>query len=299
MSGTASTPEWTSRRERGSGALIRFIVRLALLFGRPATRLLLYPITFYFLLSAPDARTASMKYLQTALRRKTGWRDAFRHLHCFAGTILDRVFFVQHRFDPFDIEVEGADDLMDAGKAGRGVILLGAHFGSFDAMRAVADIAGIRDLKVLMYEANTSTVAKALDAVNPAFRDQIIQLGPPESLIRVNDALHDGAMVGILGDRVTRGEKTYDVEFMGRAAKVAAAPWVLATVTCAPVVVFTAVFDGDRGYKVRLCRLPLEEGARRRDHEKGRRFAQAYMDIIERWARDAPYNWFNFYDFWD
>lgn len=290
---------WTVRQERGSACLIKFIAWLALVSGRRVTRLLLYPITLYFLLFAPFARRSARRYLDRVLGRPATWKDLFRHFHCFAGTILDRVFLLKEKFDLFDIEVEGLDQLHDAQTGGRGVILLGAHFGSFDAMRALARSANSRELKVLMYDANASTVSAVLDAINPGFKNQIIPLGPPDSLIRVNEALGDGAMVGILGDRVTRGEKTFEVDFLGAPAKIATAPWVLAAVTGAPVVVFSAAFDGDKGYKVQLRRLPVENGARARDHEKGRQFAQSYIAIVEAWAREAPYNWFNFYDFWD
>lgn len=298
MTVDTGTPHWTVRRERGSACLIKFIAWLAVVSGRRVTRVLLYPITVYFLLFAPYPRRHAKRYLKRVLKRPVTWRDLFRHFHCFAGTILDRVFLLKKKFELFDIEVAGLDELREAQGEGRGVILLGAHFGSFDAMRALADAEESHELKVLMYDGNASTVGAVLGAIDPALEAQIIPLGPPDSLIRVSEVLRDGAMVGILGDRVTRGEKTYDVAFLGETAKVAAAPWVLAAVTGAPVVVFSAVFDGDRGYKVRLCRLPVAAGARPRDHEEGRRFAEAYVGIVEKWAREAPYNWFNFYDFW-
>src|SRR5262249_4812583 len=49
-------PEWTTRRERGTTATIRFIVWVALSLGRRAARLLLYPICGYFLAFSPGSR---------------------------------------------------------------------------------------------------------------------------------------------------------------------------------------------------------------------------------------------------
>ena len=33
-----------------------------------------------------------------ALGRPARWTDSYRHIHCFASTILDRVYFLQERF---------------------------------------------------------------------------------------------------------------------------------------------------------------------------------------------------------
>ncbi len=298
MTARKSTSPWAVRHERGSAFLIRFIAWLALTLGRPVTRVLLYPITLYFVLFAPVARRSSADYLRRVLGRPARAGEMFAHLHCFAATILDRVFILSERFDLFDIDIEGLDALHSAQAGGQGTILLGAHFGSFDAMRAIAQASEQRNLKILMYEANDSTVVQVLEAINPSLCEQIIPLGPPESLIAVRDSLEAGDMVGILGDRITHGEKTFEVDFMGSKISVAAGPWLLSAITKAPVVVFSAVYDGGNRYKVYLQRLERGAGKNARDIEQGQAFAQAYMDTIAKWARRHPYNWFNFYDFW-
>jgi len=49
----------------------------------------------------------------------------------FASTLHDRIYFLKDRFDLFDIERSGTG-LIDAG----GMLLMGGHLGSFEAMRA-------------------------------------------------------------------------------------------------------------------------------------------------------------------
>ena len=298
MTTRKSTSSWAVRHERGSAFLIRFIAWLARTSGRPVARVLLYPITLYFVLFAPVARRSSADYLRRMLGRRARAGEVFAHLHCFAATILDRVFFLSERFDLFDIDIEGLDALHSAQAGGQGTILLGAHFGSFDAMRAIAQASEQRNLKIMMYEGNDSTVVQILEAINPSLCEQIIPLGPPESLIAVRDSLEAGDMVGILGDRITHGEKTFEVDFLGSKISVAAGPWLLSAITKAPVVIFSAVYDGGNRYKVYLQRLERGAGGNARDTGQGQAFAQAYMDTIAKWARRHPYNWFNFYDFW-
>ncbi len=109
---------------------------IALHIGRPVGRALLYPITLYFLATATAARRGSRLFLRRALGREPGWRELFRHIHCFAATILDRVYFLTGRLDQFEIEIFGGQRILDQAASGRGCILLGSHLGSFEALRA-------------------------------------------------------------------------------------------------------------------------------------------------------------------
>ena len=67
--------DWMRREERGSLILLRLLVWLSLFFGRNLTRLLLYPISLYFVLTATQARRASRQYLQKVLSRSVRLKD--------------------------------------------------------------------------------------------------------------------------------------------------------------------------------------------------------------------------------
>lgn len=99
--------QWARLPERGSLLALRLIRWIALHIGRSTGRVLLYPITLYFLMTATAARRGSRRFLRRALDREPGWRDLFRHIHCFAATILDRVYFLTGNLDRFEIEIFG------------------------------------------------------------------------------------------------------------------------------------------------------------------------------------------------
>ncbi|MEO5882797.1 MAG: acyl-CoA synthetase, partial [Caldimonas sp.] len=83
---------WKAKAERGSAALIHLIAWLARAVGRPACRLLLYPIVLYFFVTDGTARRASREFLTRAEARPARWSDVFAHIHSFAATLLDRVY---------------------------------------------------------------------------------------------------------------------------------------------------------------------------------------------------------------
>ena len=128
---------WQSRPEGGGRFALWLIRSIALLCGRRCARAFLYPITAYFYLRRAPERRASHQYLSRVLGRPATRREVFRHLHCFAAITMDRVYLLAYGDRAFEIETQGLD-LLDAQIAnGRGVLLLGSHHGSFEALRAI------------------------------------------------------------------------------------------------------------------------------------------------------------------
>lgn len=291
---------WAHKPERGSQLLTRFMVRLAFGLGWHVGHVLLYPITAYFFLSSPASRAASRQFLTVAQGRRPGWGDLFRHHFTFAATILDRPFLLTGRLAGFDIRVDGLEHVKRRIAAGEGCILLGAHLGSFEVLRAVADGGCPVPVKALMYEDNAARVNAVMNQLNPARAAGVIRIGATEALLQVKEALAAGELVGILGDRIAGGDKVVPVDFLGRTAMLPVGPIVVASVLKAPVILFYGVHRGGRRYDVRFepfaDRVELGRADRKAEVEA---WAQRYAGRLEEACRAHPYNWFNFYDFWD
>ena len=192
---------WRRRPERSSRAILRLMTWLSLTLGRRLSRLILYPIAAYFVLFAPAARRASRQYLGRALGRRARLPDGFRHVLSFASVVHDRIYWLRDRFDLFDVRVSGQEHVLALQRQGRGIVFLGAHFGSFEALRVLGERHGL-DVRMLMFPDNARMVTEALAAINPAVTDAVIALGRSDSILRVRDHLAAGGCVGILADRL-------------------------------------------------------------------------------------------------
>src|SRR5437763_12364451 len=128
--------DWASLPERGTPTSLRIITWIAEHTGRSLARLLLYPISVYFLVSSREARRASREYLKRLCRPPRPWH-LFRHFHYFAETILYRVYLLKGEFDHFEVAVHGKAILQSQIETGSGCILLGSHLGSFEVLRTV------------------------------------------------------------------------------------------------------------------------------------------------------------------
>jgi predicted LPLAT superfamily acyltransferase len=294
------TSRWTLQSERGSRALIVLIGWITLYIGRWAGRLLLYPITLYFLLTAREQCQASRLFLSRALGREARWWDVARHFHCFAATILDRVYLVIGDHRRFDLRMHGADQALEQLEKGRGCIMLGAHLGSFEVMRMLGKLHDKVEVKALMYEEHNATLTGLIYSLNPAFSQSIIPLGEIDSLLAVQDCLDRGELIGILGDRFTTHDRTTRCQFMGHEAVFPAGPVLIASMLKVPVLLFFGIYLGSNRYALHF-EVFSEEIVIRRNHRNTdiQKWTQRYVDRLEHYARTAPYNWFNFYDFWD
>lgn len=299
--GNPTAPIWLHQRERSNRAILRLMVWISLTFGRAIGRVVLYGIALYFVLFAPHARRASRAYLSRALGRWAEWSDCFQHVLSFASTIHDRIYLLNGRFDLFDIEVHGADALEAALASQSGALLIGAHLGSFEALRAVGrGRAGLK-VAILMYEVNARKINATLEAINPAATEDIIALGRMDSMLTVRDKLAQGYLVGILADRALgdRGEAMVDCDFLGQPAPFPLGPWRLAAMLERPVFFMAGLYLGGNRYRIHIEPLADFKGTPRAGRDVAIHAAlERYSERLTHYCRSAPYNWFNFFDFW-
>jgi predicted LPLAT superfamily acyltransferase len=295
----AARPEWVELPERGSPLAMRLALWLMLRLGRPVGRLLLLPICAYFLLFAPRARSASAAYLQRALGRRATTGDVARHFHAFASTIQDQFYLLAGRYGEFDVALDAPAEAQALLRQGRGCILLGSHLGSFEILRARAMAEGRPAVNMLMYVDNSRKTGELLRALAPELESRIIPLGGPESLLRVHECLARGEVVGMLGDRAWRNERSCSIDFLGAPARFPLGPLLVAGLLQAPVLLVFGLYLGGRRYEIRLEPLADAIALDPRDRQASvRPWVEKYARRLEHYCRIAPYNWFNFYDFW-
>ena len=279
--------------------MLRLMSWISLRLGRPVARSVLHLVATYFVLFSPAGRRASRDYLPRALGRPAGWRDLYRHFFCFAATIHDRLYLVNRRYDLFDIQIHGREHIMPLIEAGAGVFLMGAHLGSFEVVRAIGrQLPGLR-VAMVMHEDNAQKINGMLAAINPEAAMDIIPLGRIDSMLQVQERLDQGMLVGMLSDRTLGDEPMTTVQLLGAPAQLPSGPFRMAALLRRPVVFMVGLHMGGNRYEVHFDSL-----ADFSQVERGQRQAQVdaaiarYSELLDRYARHAPYNWFNFFDYW-
>jgi len=291
--------DWITARERGSSRLISIMIWLCQCRRRWLVNLLLYPITAYFFITGRTAHRAS-KHFFTLAKRQTRWSDYYCQLLCFSRCLVDRVTILIGDADQFEVRPSGRKALMEARQDGRGLIMLGSHLGSFEACKLLARDRMDIDIHIVAYFAGSTKIRQALDAINPKLQQNFIDPTEPDAVFQMRDVIDSGGILAILGDRTGIGEKQVQVNFMGEPAYLPTGPYYLAAILHCPIFCFFGLRVGHYVYDTYAIKLAehitLARGQRQ---QQAQAYAQKYANLLADKACEYPYNWFNFYEFWN
>jgi predicted LPLAT superfamily acyltransferase len=296
----AGAADWITDRERGSVTLIALTIRLALLVGRAPMKLVVALIALWYACFDRKARAASRRWLERVRGRPAAFGEVVRHLRNFAQVTLDRAFLLSGRHAGLRFTRTGDELLARQFATGRGAVLLGAHLGSYEAMCA----GGVQDgvpINIVGHFRNARMINALLTRLAPGAQARIISLAddPVGVMASVRARVEAGELVAVMGDRVGLNERIVLAPFFGHPAAFAAGPYLIAHLLQCPVYLVFGLYTAPGRYDL-YCepfaeRIDLPR--RGRDAELARWVAR-YAERLEHYARRAPDNWFNFYDFW-
>lgn len=300
---------WWSAPERGSALGIAVLAWCCRVLGVRFAGLLLHPVVAYFVLTSSAARRASARYFThladaspSADTPHPGWASAYRHVLSFARSGLDKLAGWSGQMPLNAIEIEDREVYDEIVTSGKGALVLGSHLGNLEMTRALAARDARSRVTAVVHTEHAQRFNAMLAHASSEFRERMLEIGSvgPDTAIALKSRIDAGEILVIVGDRVPVGEhgRTVEASFLGESALFAQGPYVLAHLLGCPVYVFVCVREGGRH------RLYLERFAERIVLPRQKReaciaqHAQRYAERLEHYCRKAPYQWFNFFDFW-
>jgi predicted LPLAT superfamily acyltransferase len=299
-------PHWRDRPEGGNRFWLTVIQWIILRLGRGFALASMFPTTLYFFIVRREERRASRRWLELVEAPRRGVIGVLIHIYTFAMTIVDRVLLLSGREAELEIRSEGAEALSEILKRGQGCVLLGSHLGSFEAIRVYSRQApeACRHLRVVMDRNQNSLITRTLERINPSIRDTVIDAHQPgpQIVLQAAETLSSGGMIAMLADRVFRNETAVTADFCGQPAPFPMAPLAVAAALEAPVFLVFGLYEGRGRYRLVFEPLPAPgeiASTRREKRARLNQWVARYAQRLEYHARRYPYNWFNFYDFWN
>lgn len=291
--------DWLNVRETGSVLGMRVLLYTCTMFGRWPARVVLKLVALYYVALNRKAREASRTYL-ALVGVAPSLRHVYKHVLSFAECSLDRLFFLRRNFAPFVVTSVGSEHIRALTQKRQGAILLGAHLGSFEAMRAASENTQA-NINVVGYFGNARAVNRVLDQGSDGqVKTRLLEVTPDsiEFVFKAKELLERGEMLAILADRVISNHVA-EVSFLGRKARFPTGPFILAASLKCPVYLTLGLYYPPNRYELHcepfVDLVTLPRGARA---EALQAYVQRYADRLAHHCRLAPYNWFNFFSFW-
>lgn len=289
---------WREATEVGTTWGIRFVLLWLRLFGRAGAHLLLKILVFYYTLTHRTARRASREYHQR-LGLPAGFAASYRHLLRFAECVLDRVLFLSGRWQGLTLEHHGLEHLQALHAQRKGALLLGAHLGSFEALRAHAALEGLT-VNVVADFGNSPRITTFLNQLGPNTGVRFISAEQDATALALTlrEAIARGEIVALLADRPNQGRQA-SANFLGAAACFPTGPYALAAVLRCPIYLTFGIYSAPNRYDL-YCEPFADTVTLPREQRAAilAQLAQQYADRLTEYCRRSPDNWFNFYDFW-
>lgn len=301
---------WASLQETSLILGIRCLTWIYRICGRWVFRLFLRPVVSYYFLSGRIARNASQEYLRRLglrypeLGLSGGWMESYRHFLSFGETLLDKIIVWTGSITPEQVDFPNRKLLLALIEQKRGAILLSGHIGNLEICQAIADMRGHIHLNILVHTKHAEKFNRLLGGRGGSATIQLIQVTElnPAIAIDLQNKIERGEFLVLVGDRVpVGGSRTVRADFLGKEAEFPQGPYLLASLLHCPVyTLFCCNADGRFQIDLELfaesIRIPRPEPQRRQMLET---LARRYAERLEAHCRAAPFQWFNFYPYWN
>lgn len=316
-----------------------FILTIKYLGVKAAYALLLVVVP-YFIPFSPKSTVAVWGYNRRILNygRLRSMFKIFEHYYRFGQTIIDKIAIINGMADRYKYDFENYDQFLKVLDSGQGVVMIGAHVGSWEIGAPFFDDYG-KKINIVMYDAEYQNIKNVIER-NAVKNYRVIPLGEDslESVLRIKRAIDGGEYVCFQGDRFINGKGASARTFMGSEALFPAGPFLIASRMRVPVVFYFAMREKGRRYRFHFViagpatpaeSAALAEPAQRAWSARPAGFTQPaepatpaqlaqpaapagprksiapekqiltqYIAALENIVRTYPQQWFNFYKFW-
>lgn len=318
-SSTSCSEHWSEIKEVGGGLWhFRFMLWTACHLPLFMVECITAVICFFFWLGARPVRARSKIYLNHLSKvsgKRFGFFSTYKHIFSFALSMMEKLLGWKGAIKLNQIESQNDDlqMLVQQLNQGRGAFLLCSHLGNMEMLRSLTEFGEFhteRDFQVfpVVDLSGTTKFNSLLRELNPDLIDKIVDANSigVDSAIWMKDKISAGDLVVIAGDRTSANSRnrTIETDFLGESANFPEGAFSLAGILNAPVYFIFVVRKNDfnirTAYEMHVVRAKTSLDCPRKERpERLKMLLREYVEILERLCVAHPYQWFNFYNFWE
>jgi predicted LPLAT superfamily acyltransferase len=291
-----------SGRSRGSALGYKIFLLMLRKAGVRSAYVLLVFVALYFWMFS----WSSGKHIYRLLKIKLGFSSVtaflgvYRNFFVFGQTLIDRMA-VMSGGGKFTYNFEGEEHLLNMSESGSGGLLISAHVGNWEIAGHLLYRIKAR-IHIVMFDGESEKIKAELEKVKEESSVNFIFVKEDLShLYAINEALQNKDIVCMHGDRFMPGTRTVEVNLLGDSAQLPSGPLLLASRYQVPVSFVFAMKEKATHYHFFATAPEVFKIDRAPDQAKQQLDValKKYTTQIEEKLKRYPYQWFNYYDFWN
>lgn len=297
---------------------LKFLLLLLAHIPAPLVFLLVYPVSFFYLIFSKRARTEARLY-QKQLKEFTHGKSPriispFLQILSFSLCVLEKLdgWLGKVHYDNLVCHDDDLQELIQSLEKKQGAVLIGSHLGNIELLRSLFSFnqTGVSrevPISVIMEIKSTEQFNNTIKEVNPKAGFNVIDpksIGP-DTMIALDEQVKNGGIVVFTADRTSANVRSRSVRlpFLGKEADFPYGVFLLTVLLNAPTYfVFalrTKTSDLNSRYNIFVERSRTLISCSRSERENCiRNLCGEFVGKLERYCVQFPYQWYNFYNFW-
>lgn len=286
-----------SGKSKGSVLGYRIFVFFIKNISISAAYFILYFVAFYYTIFSLKSNKAIFYYFH----KRLGFSNLkaliaiYKSYFTFGKTLIDKTAISSGLRNRFTYDFDGKENLIKLLKENKGGILISAHVGNFEiAKHFFAEIDFNSQINLVTTNNEHEAIKNYIDSVSTEKKSikLIIVQDDLSHIYEINNALSNNELVCFTGDRYMEGTKFIEAPILGKKAKFPAGPFLLASRLRTPVIFVYLMKETNKHYHLyaRVTKV------KHRDTEG---LLREYITSVESIIKKYPYQWFNYFDFWD
>lgn len=282
-------------------------------------RIFIYPVSLFFFLFSSRSRHEARLY-QKQLRKFTNGKcphiiSGLNQIISFSYCLIEKMEGWLGKFKFKNIEYQNDDIslILEDLKNGKGVFVFSSHLGNMELLRSLSEnnrqLVG-RDVPVyvIMDTKVSAQFSATLSSINKMVDFNIIDASEigPDSMVTLMDAVENGGMVVIAGDRTSANnrDKIIKQSFLGKEAAFPYGAFLMPFLLKAPVYHLfalrkrTSIFSSKYKFYIEKSKINFE-CARSEREANIKACCAEYAGKLEKFCQMYPYQWYNFFNFWN
>lgn len=247
-------------------------------------------VIVFYMIFRPSATKAQYQlfHLRFGKNKVQSLLSVYRNMRQFGKVIIDR--FAVYGGRQFNITIENNKWLEDCYQSDLPLVILSGHIGNFE-------LAGYflkpknKQMYVVMYGGDKAVVMQnRTKFLTPNDIHLIFSQSDTNYLFEINNALANGDMLAMLADRVFGSKRTLTTNILDKDVRLPLGPFKTTLLRPANICVVFAVKTSTRDYTIYLTPI---------NATTPQELADNYAKEIDKIMRRYPYQWFNYYNFWN